>query len=175
MPKTNQHRDDILFDSFNYFMKLWGNGKEAFFNVRCTNGRAWMSFNTFLGSQESNLENNFVAGNSTPRKYKHIKPKSSPSKRRRNQARAEAYRERKRQEAESSTVENNVNDTLATVDSGVEKSAIPNNCQDLFDKSNVVVDDHGHRGRTSTEAECSHFDPSLPPTLIIWSYPYTYG
>ena len=77
-----------------------------------------------------------------------------------------------KQEAESSTVENNVNDTLAThtcatVDSGVEKSAIPNNCQDLFDKSNVVVDDHGHRGRTSTEAECSHFDPSLDNSAVI--------
>ena len=80
-------------------------------DVRMAEPGCPLTFNTFLGSQESNLENNFVAGNSTPSKYKHIKPKSSPSKRRRNQAQAEAYRERKRQEAESSTVENNLNDT----------------------------------------------------------------
>ena len=104
MPKTNQHRDDILFDSFNYFMKLWGNGKEAFFNVRCTNGRAWMSFNTLDPKRVIQRIILLPA-------IQHQGNTNISSKRRRNQAQAEAYRERKRQEAERSTVENNLNDT----------------------------------------------------------------
>ena len=49
----------------------------------------------------------------------------------------------------------------------MEKSAIADNCQDLFDKSNVAVDmDHGHRARTSTEAECSHFDSSFNNSAV---------
>ena len=79
----HQHKnEDAVFDSLACFMKLWGIGKEAFFNVRCIDGRAWMSLNTFVGLQESVADEILVAKNNPT--TKEDKPKGSPSERRRN-------------------------------------------------------------------------------------------
>ena len=86
--------DDVVFDSFQHFMKLWKNGKDAFLNINCRGGRAWLSFSTYLGFQDKVTQATPMA--------KNRKPKASPSKIRRNQARAEAHREKRRQEAEAS-------------------------------------------------------------------------
>ena len=96
MTKSENYQlgDDVVFDSLQHFIKLWKNGKDAFLNVNCRGGRAWLSFSTYLGFQDKATQATSVA--------KDRKAKASPSKIRRNQARAEAHREKRRQEAEAS-------------------------------------------------------------------------
>ena len=86
--------DDVVLDSVQHLMKLWKNGRDAFLNINCRGGKAWLSFSTCLGFQDRVTQASSVS--------KERKPKPSPSKIRRNQVRAQAYRERRRQEAEAS-------------------------------------------------------------------------
>ena len=43
--------DDVVFDSMQHLIKLWKNGRDAFLNINCSGGKAWLSFSTCLGLQ----------------------------------------------------------------------------------------------------------------------------
>ena len=155
MSKSEHYQlyDDVAYDSLQHFIKLWKNGKDAFLNINCRGGRAWLSFSTCLGFQDRVTQATSVA--------KDKKPKASPSKIRRNQARAQAHREKRRQEAEASrlhtqnvqskVIKESFNSSSASSVASVSQAVVS---PISSDKSSIQIVRNGGEGQPLKDVDC---------------------
>ena len=91
----NRYQNDVIETMTNKFMELWKSGHSASYNINCRNGEAWLNFSTYLGYQESDNHSSFENRETKSPK----RPRSSPSKLKRNKRRLEAFQEKKRLDA----------------------------------------------------------------------------
>ena len=169
MSKSEHYQldDDVAYDSLQHFIKLWKNGKDAFLNINCRGGRAWLSFSTYLGFQDRVTQATSVA--------KDKKPKASPSKIRRNQARAQAHREKRRQEAEaghlhtqnvqSKVIKESFNSSSASSVASVSQAVVS---PISSDKSSIQIVRNGGEGQPLKDVDCVKIrnqNPEASPKL----------
>ena len=169
MSKSEHYQldDDVAYDSLQHFIKLWKNGKDAFLNINCRGGRAWLSFSTYLGFQDRVTQATSVA--------KDKKPKASPSKIRRNQARAQAHREKRRQEAEASrlhtqnvqskVIKESFNSSSASSVASVSQAVVS---PISSDKSSIQIVRNGGEGQPLKDVDCVKIrnqNPEASPKL----------
>ena len=90
-----QDEDLIVESVIKSFMQIWSNGRQAKVSLECKDGGAFMNFSVSLGTREKKYS---VPTSPVPPSPRKSRTRSSPSKLRRNRARAQDYFERKKLE-----------------------------------------------------------------------------
>ena len=90
-----QDKDFIVESVIKSFMQIWSNGRQAKVSLECKDGGAFMNFSVSLGTGEKKYS---VPPSPVPPSPRKSRTRSSPSKLRRNRARAQDYFERKKLE-----------------------------------------------------------------------------
>ena len=101
MNSTSEHQPwkhrEMIDGALIQLFKFWENGRPAFLNINTHGGQAWINFSGSLGFHSEHEQSRKFSTFQT--KSSKSKTSQSPSKIKRNRIRAEAFRERKRREA----------------------------------------------------------------------------
>ena len=89
-----QNQSNFLLSNFREFYKLWRDNQEAILRVKCCEGKLSISFHSSFKSPETKP--------TLPPTSNEKAKKISPSRRRRNQARAELFRSKKKEASKAS-------------------------------------------------------------------------
>ena len=89
-----QNQSNFLLSNFREFYKLWRDNQEAILRVKCCEGKLSISFESSFKSPETKP--------TLPPKVNEKAKKISPSRQRRNQARAELFRSKKKEASKAS-------------------------------------------------------------------------
>ena len=92
--KQSQHRE-MIDDALMQLFKFWEDGRPAILNINTHGGQAWINFSGSLGFHSDQTRKSTMFQTNS---FKN-KNSQSPSKIKRNQARAKAFREKKARDA----------------------------------------------------------------------------
>ena len=96
-PPTMNTEETFVLSSLKEFVRLWGSGSQARFQLECRDRKAFLQFSTQLGSP---ADCHFVPhvppqehhGNQGARQHHHLPRKKGPAQKERDRARAAAHR-----------------------------------------------------------------------------------
>ena len=133
--KQSQHRE-MIDDALMQLFKFWEDGRPAILNINTHGGQAWINFSGSLGFHSDQTRKSTMFQTNS---FKN-KNSQSPSKIKRNQARAKAFREKKARDANNSSEK--------SVSSSQFQSKSSSNI--LADVSEIKLVDKVHKGETSS-------------------------
>jgi len=93
--KCQSQLQDYVIKCVTKVLEIWGQGFDGTFTIKCENGNARLNLSVDLGSQEATRDGISVSGPTRVFFDNPRKSRSSPSKKRRSRARAEAYQLKK--------------------------------------------------------------------------------
>ena len=119
MNSTSEHHPwkhrEMINGALIQLFKFWENGRPAFLNINTHGGQAWINFSGSLGFHSEHEQSRKFSTFQT--KSSKSKTSQSPSKIKRNRIRAEAFRERKRREANNFSEKTNSSTQLQSATS----------------------------------------------------------